>query len=522
MITAPIPANDLQRVSALHALQVLDTPYEERFDRFTRLASRLFQVPIALISLVDTNRQWFKSCIGLGVPETGRDISFCGHAIMQREPLVIEDTWQDVRFYDNPLVTGAPYIRFYAGHPLATPDGHNIGTLCLISDRPRSFDQADRAALKDLAILAQNELNNIELTNTLREKTEAEQALKESEERNRVLSNAAFEGIAILAKDILIEANQALSTIFGYELSELIGINMFKLIAPEQHLQVVQAIQRSYTEPYEITGLKKDGTRIDLEVRGQHLRYRNQPARVVVLRDITQRKELDRVKSEFISVVSHELRTPITSIRGALGLVIGGVTGEVPAQVKSLVEIAHKNSDRLARLINDILDIEKIEAGKMVFNMAPVDVAFLVEQTIGDNRPYAGQLGVTLQLNEPVPQVKIYGDSDRLVQALTNLLSNSAKFSPTGECVCVHIEANEETVRVNITDKGPGIPAEFRGRIFQKFAQADSSDQRKKGGTGLGLSITKAIIEAHGGQLGFETGEGKGTTFFFVLPRLPE
>ena len=243
-------------------------------------------------------------------------------------------------------------------------------------------------------------------------------------------------------------------------------------------------------------------------------------AGMVMIQDITDRKLVEKLKTEFVSTVSHELRTPLTSIRGSLGLVLGGVAGAIPEQVNSMIEIAYKNSERLVRLINDILDIEKIESGKMVFEVVPLELGPVIEQALETNQSYAAQFGVKLELVNPVPEVKIMGDYDRILQVLTNLLSNAAKFSPTGDTVQVEVTSRNETVRVSISDHGPGISDEFRKNIFQKFAQADASTTRQKGGTGLGLSISKAIVERHNGQIGFDTQPGEGTTFYFELPEL--
>jgi PAS domain S-box-containing protein len=243
-------------------------------------------------------------------------------------------------------------------------------------------------------------------------------------------------------------------------------------------------------------------------------------AGMVMLQDITERKVVEKLKNEFVSTVSHELRTPLTSIRGSLGLVLGGVAGNIPEQVNAMIEIAYKNSERLVRLINDILDIEKIESGKMVFEMLPLALGPVIEQALETNQSYASQLGVNLQLVRAVPEVKIMGDNDRILQVLTNLLSNAAKFSPAGDTVRVEVTRRNEAVRVSISDHGPGISDEFRKNIFQKFAQADASTTRQKGGTGLGLSISKAIVERHNGQIGFDTRPGEGTTFFFEIPEL--
>ncbi len=235
-----------------------------------------------------------------------------------------------------------------------------------------------------------------------------------------------------------------------------------------------------------------------------------------VSHDITARKKIERMKNEFVSTVSHELRTPLTSIRGSLGLIAGGVVGTISPQAKALIDIAYSNSERLVRLINDILDIEKIESGKMAFDLQPQELMPLVEQALAANAGYAAHLGVHYVLAQAVPGAQVNVDTDRLIQVLTNLLSNAAKFSPLGAAVELAVTRTDAMLQVAVTDHGPGIPDEFRSRIFQKFAQADSSDTRQKGGTGLGLSICKAIVEHHGGEIGFST--TGPTTFYFTLP----
>ncbi|MEO8389849.1 response regulator [Polaromonas sp.] len=234
--------------------------------------------------------------------------------------------------------------------------------------------------------------------------------------------------------------------------------------------------------------------------------------------DVTELKRVDRMKSEFVSTVSHELRTPLTSIRGSLGLIAGGVAGELPAMAKNLVGIATNNCERLIRLINDILDSEKIESGKMRFELQPMELKPLLAQALTANDGFAGQHNVKLVLDAPANPVLASVDSDRLAQVVTNLLSNAVKFAPAGSSVQVRLWCKNGRVRVEVADSGPGIPEAFRKRIFQKFSQADTSDTRKMGGTGLGLNISRAIVERMGGQIGFTTETGVGTVFFFELP----
>jgi PAS domain S-box-containing protein len=236
-----------------------------------------------------------------------------------------------------------------------------------------------------------------------------------------------------------------------------------------------------------------------------------------IIQDITERKKVDRMKSEFVSTVSHELRTPLTSIYGSLGLLVGGAAGEITGQAGSLLEIAHKSSDRLIRLINDILDSEKLEANRMSFNLEYRDVTDLVEKAITANAAYAEQYDVEYVLVKRIDNAEVLADIDRFEQIMANLMSNAAKFSPKGGRVELSLKRHEGSVVVSVTDYGQGIPEEFHDRLFEKFAQADSSDTRKKGGTGLGLSIFKQLVERMGGEVGFESDQGVGTTFFFSL-----
>jgi PAS domain S-box-containing protein len=979
-----LPVNESERLFALYEHALLDTPAEERFDRITRLAQQMFGVEIALVSLVDAERQWFKSRQGLDACETGRDISFCGHAILGKDIFHIPNASLDPRFADNPLVTGAPNIRFYAGAPLKTSDGQSIGTLCIIDSKPRQLSPQELATLRDLADVVESEINRrqqerqhnalltlAEITSlnvsepqallrtaltlgcrylglpfgiisriqgdnytvqvqvsppgtlsdnqhfplgqtycsltlknddvlainhmgkseyashpcyqsfglesyigvalrmegmthgtlnfsspeprspshftkaeiefvhllsrwvsTTIQRWQLDQTLQQEQYLSDTISRAqdkfistvdrqlafdslltdllaltqseygfigevlhniagepylktyaitniawnnetrafydanapqgmefynlkslfgsvmtsgepviandpchdprrgglpeghpslnAFLGIPIhhdndmvamigianrpggydydliaflqpllmtigqLVKATRIERqhseskrrladviegtnigtwewniqtgatvfNERWANIVGYTLAELEPIsiqtwmdhahpddlkqssillkrhfageltfydvqgrmrhknghwvwihdrgrvvswtddgkpllmsgshaditerklaeneiNQFKntldrtldcvFMFDASNLQffyvnegALQQVGYSRDElltmhPFDIkpdisetqfrdrikpllTGQQpsitfetvhqhKHGQRISVEIFLQYIAPPDEAPRfVAIVRDITERKRIDRMKSEFVSTVSHELRTPLTSISGALGLLNGGVLGQLPEKAQTMIDIAHKNSQRLTFLINDLLDMEKLIAGKMQFDMQQQPLLPLIEQALEANRAYGAERQVRLTLANPIPDINVYVDNQRFMQVLSNLLSNAIKYSPENDIVTINMETRDQTVRVAVTDHGLGIPTAFHNRIFQKFAQADSSDARQKGGTGLGLAITRELVERMGGQIGFESVEGHGASFFFDLP----
>ncbi|MEG3620055.1 CHASE domain-containing protein [Magnetovibrio sp. PR-2] len=243
------------------------------------------------------------------------------------------------------------------------------------------------------------------------------------------------------------------------------------------------------------------------------------PTRVVgTIQDISARIRLDRMKQEFVSTVSHELRTPLTSVKGSLGMVAAGALGDLPDKAMEMVRIAHRNTDQLIHLVNDILDLGKFESGEMVFKMEHLNLSDLILEAIEVNQNYARDYGTHFMVTSGLENVYVLGDSQRILQVMANLLSNAAKFSPSGTIVGIALEKDDGFARIKVTDSGPGIPKEFRGRIFEKFAQADGTSQRKEGGTGLGLAITKMIVERLGGEIGFQSEVDIGTTFYFTLP----
>ena len=366
------------------------------------------------------------------------------------------------------------------------------------------------------------------ITRTLKSRNEALVALEDLSRRRKAILDAAMDAILTLNPSGTIEGlNAAALRMFGYSEEELLRRDVGMLFASQPTAGVValQFREMNLAEGQpgvlkEIHGQRKDGTTfpadaaITLSKLAEGLRY------VAVIRDTSERHRVDRMKAEFVSTVTHELRTPLSSIAGSLGLLAGGAAGPLGEKATRLVTIARNNADRLVRLINDILDIEKLQFGSMRFNNEPVDLNVLAAEALEANRGYADSFDVRIDLVQAEQPAMVLADRDRVGQVLANLLSNAIKFSPKSGTVELTVRAGQATHAISVRDFGPGIPLEFRDRIFGKFAQADSSDSRKKGGTGLGLSIVREIVTRLGGTVSFESEEGQGACFEVTLPAL--
>jgi PAS domain S-box-containing protein len=270
-----------------------------------------------------------------------------------------------------------------------------------------------------------------------------------------------------------------------------------------------------------VIGLARDITKLNKARNEQQIKDRLAAELILINKEKDRsRRAADNVKSEFISTISHELRTPLTSIKGALGLVLAGVLDDSPDKLRSVVEIAYSNSERLNRLIDEILDIEKLDSGKMNLEMHAIDLFALLEEAVAANKGYAQEYDVTFFLSSIDKSLFVNANYNRLMQVMGNLLSNAAKFSRYGGQVDVSLVCYKGLVRISVKDEGCGIAERSQETIFDKFTQADSSDQRQQGGSGLGLSITKKIVEAHNGYIHFTTEVEKGTTFYIDLPEL--
>ena len=523
--TCPLPSTDAERHAALHSYQILDTHPEDAYDDIARLAAQLCGTAGAAVNFIDSARQWTKASVPAPIPAGPRADAFCSHVVDAAEPIVVENAAADPRFCDNPFVTGAAHVRFYAGVPVMSPEGVALGTVCVFDCEPRTLSPGQRTALGALArqvsVLLELRRQNRRLADECAERARAERALQESESRFRRLSAAAVDGVVITERGFVVEVNDAFCALVGRTPAEVIGAPASTFSPPEDVAEIEQRVANGVEGRYQTRVARRDGTVVPIEASAHAIEYDGRIARVAVLRDLRDRFEVERVKNEFVSIVSHELRTPLTSIRGALGLIEGGVAGAISERGLELVRIARTNTDRLVRLINSILDLEKMETGQLQFGVAMLEPSDVVGSTLEGIQGMADQARVRLVARMSTFAV-FPGDRDRMIQVLTNLVSNAIKFSPEGGEVVVRVSAAATGgVRFAVCDAGAGIKADDIERLFRKFSQLDASDSRQRGGSGLGLAISRSIVEQHGGRIGVNSTPGSGSEFWFEIPPAP-
>lgn len=574
MTTVPLPPNEVERLEALRRYNILDTPPEESFDRITALAARLFDVPIALISLVDEFRAWFKSCYGFDTREISRDATICNFAVLSDDVLVVADTRNDPRFACQPFAISEPGIRFYAGAPLITHDGFNLGTLCLVDSKPRHELSAEqRATLADLAAMVVDEL---ELRLAAHKIAQTDAALIEvTQGVSAAIGEAFFYSLVQhLAKALGVDYafigelagkdQEKVRTISLCAQSEILDNLDYSLVnTPCQqvirqgkpccyprglqaqfpgNLLLAEMEADSYIatplldstgcvlglfgvmarKPLENIQLAESlltifATRATAELERKRAEQERAQLLVREQRARAEAEAANRMKDEFLAVLSHELRSPLNPIIGWSGMLR---TQKLNAATTArALETIERNAKLQADLIEDLLDVSRMIRGKLSLNVCPVNLIPIVQAAMETVQLAAAAKSIRLEsvLNPAVGLIS--GDPNRLQQIVWNLLSNAIKFTPSGGRVEIKLDCTDSHAQIEVSDTGKGIEADFLPYVFERFRQADSTSTRSQNGLGLGLAIVRHLTELHGGTVRVDSpGEGQGAIFTVQLP----
>lgn len=528
--------NELPRLEALRRYKLIGTYAENSFQSIAKLVSEIFKSSIAMISLVDAEEVYFASNVGMDETVGPRGASFCSLTVLKPEVNVIEDALEDPIVADNPLVCGDFGLRFYAGAPLITYDGHLIGTVCLVDTKPRKFDDHDKVILEGIAKLVMEQIE-LRLQNLLdaerqivvnNELALINKMLLASEQRFQNILDTMAEGVGIIdTEGNIVYANAMAQRILGLTINE---INQRTFDDPRwKNLRIDGSPLPKIEHPMAImmkTGLPVIDHEIGVQPPGKEQLFISINAAplfdhesgkltggIGTFMDVTNRRRILQQKDEFINVASHELRTPVTSLKAAMQILDRIKDNPKPAVLSQMITQANRSLDRLTNLIRDLLDSNRISQGKLELRKTRFNLENLLNSCCEHTRN-EGKQEVIL---EGEFDIDIIADAQQIEQVVVHLLNNAEKYAPQSKEVHIIVEKLGEELKVSIKDAGPGITHDQLEHLFERYYRVDYSGYQFSG-LGLGLYICSEIIKKHGGNIGVNSEVGVGSEFWFTLP----
>ncbi|MFC7434504.1 ATP-binding protein [Hydrogenophaga bisanensis] len=533
MHSAPLPDTEAQRLAKLHSYGVLDTLPQTAFNDIVALASSICGTPVALISLIDRDRQWFKAKTGIDVEQTGRDIAFCAHAILQpQQVMVVEDARQDERFRDNPLLEGELGLRFYAGAPIVTDDGHALGTVCVIDTQPRQLSPAAEESLRILSRLVVNLLEH-------EKERHAEEARQREEARRArdvlmAMAVSTLDLIAYIDRDERYQAvNQTWLTYWGCDESKVIGMHVRDRVGPAvyeneiaplirralsgelvryQHLVRFHARGPRFMEISLMPDTDASGTVRGLILRSHdiHLQHEREQELKEALSALEQRT---LEQQRFIQVLSHDLREPVNAVRNFSTLLTTDHLQELSAPAQRYLGFVTKGGERMSRMLDDLTDLLQLDG--YTPKVVDMDTRALVSQVMEELHEAIEQSGALITTS---PLDTLRADPALLRIVLFNYIGNALKFRHQDRPPQIHIETVpvDDGMELSVTDHGLGIPEDQQAGIFDMFRRLHT--RQRFDGAGLGLSLCRRIAQLHGGRVTLHSTLGRGSRFGIVLP----
>lgn len=546
MPAAPIPLNDEERVQCLEAYSILDSTGGKVFDDIVLLASQICGASMAIVTLVDRDRQWFLARLGLEIEQTPREQAFCGYTILENEFFLVEDAQDDDRFVENPLVTGRPNIRFYAGIPLKSPTGFALGSLCVLDQQKMTLSQQQLLSLSSLASIVMSLIEARQVSGKLADALGRvdKQALQMAEQERRF--QAVFECqtqlVGIVTPQGLVErANHAAVVATGAPRTTYQQFPLWELPFWQHDPKVRQLVQENlvvaqsgqvakFETTYQTNGTTRWGQfsitpfrdqlgAINFLVAEGHDVDDLKQAQAVLEAQNHQLEELNRQKNLLLGMAAHDLRNPLSVVLGYSRFITHRANEGVPDKVLGFVKSIEKSANTMLALIEDLLDVSTFESGKLTLKSKSFDLRHLVEEVGELNKPMAEAKEIAVSLTYPLQPVMVVADPVKINQVLTNLFTNAIKYSERNTSVSIALAVEGQQAKISVQDQGPGMSSEEQAQLFQPFGRvARLKTTGGESSTGLGLAIARRIIEGHDGQIDVISQPGQGSNFWFTLP----